>query len=93
MFAFCFVSFLFLAGYEFYFLALFCLNFLNNTEDAVLIHRDTRSKRSIGMHWGTFSYSDEDIMDPPRELAAYATKHKLGPKEFVAIKHGETVMI
>lgn len=30
-----------------------------NTEEAVQIHEDIKSKNSLGIHWGTFSLSYE----------------------------------
>jgi N-acyl-phosphatidylethanolamine-hydrolysing phospholipase D len=30
-----------------------------NPEEAVKIHQDVKSQRSIGIHWGTFAMTDE----------------------------------
>ena len=42
-----------------------------NAEESVNIHIDIRSKRSIGMHWGTIrggiSGQYEDVREPPRK--------------------------
>lgn len=36
--------------------------------DAVEIFRDTRCKRALGMHWGTWVLTEEDVLEPPRKL-------------------------
>jgi N-acyl-phosphatidylethanolamine-hydrolysing phospholipase D len=65
--------------------------------DAVEIHKDIRSKRSVAIHWGSFPLTDEPIMEPVTELDA-ALKHKgliarIGPEEevFVTVYPGATV--
>lgn len=40
-----------------------------NPGEALQIHRDIRSKQSIGIHWGTFPLADEDFIEPAMELA------------------------
>ncbi|EFA84510.1 beta-lactamase-like domain-containing protein [Heterostelium album PN500] len=58
--------------------------------EAVMIHQDIRSKRSIGCHWGTFILSDEPLLEPPRKLKEAAELNGLGADEFTAMKIGET---
>ncbi|PGH04975.1 hypothetical protein AJ79_06932 [Helicocarpus griseus UAMH5409] len=36
--------------------------------DAVSIFLDTKCQRALGMHWGTFTLTEEDVMEPPRKL-------------------------
>jgi len=36
--------------------------------DAVEIMRDTRCRRALGMHWGTWVLTEEDVLEPPRLL-------------------------
>ena len=38
-------------------------------DQAVLIHKDVRSKKSIQVHWGTFQLSYEPFLEPPALLA------------------------
>lgn len=39
-----------------------------NPLEAILVHRDIKSKTSIAMHWGTFQLTDEPYDDPPAAL-------------------------
>ena len=39
-----------------------------NPFDSVNIFRDTRCKRALGMHWGTWVLTEEDVLEPPRLL-------------------------
>lgn len=62
-------------------------------EEAVQIHVDIKSKKSIGMHWGTFILTDEPVMEPPVRVAADLKKRGLPEDEFIAIKHGEILAV
>jgi L-ascorbate metabolism protein UlaG (beta-lactamase superfamily) len=37
-------------------------------KDAVNIFADTKCKRALGMHWGTWVLTEEEVMAPPKEL-------------------------
>ena len=39
-----------------------------NPMDALNIMQDVRCERALGMHWGTWVLTEEDIMEPPRKL-------------------------
>ena len=41
-----------------------------NPFDAVEIFRDTRCQRAIGIHWGTWALTAEDVLEPPIQLRA-----------------------
>jgi N-acyl-phosphatidylethanolamine-hydrolysing phospholipase D len=45
-----------------------------NPRDAVEIFRDTQCKKALGMHWGTWVLTEEDVLEPPR-LLKEALKH------------------
>lgn len=63
-------------------------------EDAVEIFRDTRCKRGLAMHWGTWVMGDEDVRDPPRRLAQALASRDMPTKGlFDACKVGETVVV
>jgi len=61
-----------------------------NPEEAVLIHRDVRARRSIGIHWGTFELTDESLDEPIGELPVARAKHGVPDDAFVLFRHGET---
>lgn len=60
-------------------------------QEAMQIHQDLRSKRSIGVHWGTFELTDEAIDEPPRELARAAAAAGLAPDAFTVMAIGQTL--
>jgi L-ascorbate metabolism protein UlaG (beta-lactamase superfamily) len=36
--------------------------------DAVHIFKDTRCENALGMHWGTWVLTEEDVLEPPKKL-------------------------
>ncbi|KAF9316478.1 hypothetical protein BG003_001896 [Podila horticola] len=62
-------------------------------EDAVRVHEDIQSKRSVGMHWGTWVLTDEDMTEPPRRLQAAMTKRGHDPALFNTMQIGETIVL
>ncbi|KAI7877456.1 Metallo-hydrolase/oxidoreductase [Lichtheimia hyalospora FSU 10163] len=62
-------------------------------EDAVRVHEDVKSKRSIGIHWGTFVLTDEDVSEPPRRLRDAMKKRGHDEHDFSVLKLGETLII
>ena len=39
-----------------------------NPEEAINIAKDLGSKKSVGMHWGTFILTDEPVLEPRERL-------------------------
>jgi N-acyl-phosphatidylethanolamine-hydrolysing phospholipase D len=64
-----------------------------NPQEAVNIHRDVHSKKSIGMHWGTFPLTAEPPMEPPQILAEVQSTEGLSSDEFVTLKIGQTLTL
>lgn len=65
-----------------------------NPRDAVEIFCDTKCKRGLAMHWGTWVLGDEDVRDPPRKLAAALAVNGMPEKGmFDACAVGESVLI
>ncbi|KAF9163587.1 hypothetical protein DFQ26_002343 [Actinomortierella ambigua] len=62
-------------------------------EDAVRLHEDVRSKRSIGMHWGTWILTDEDVTEPPKRLEAEMKNRGHDPNTFNTMQIGETLVV
>ena len=41
-----------------------------NPDEAVQVHLDIHSRKSVAMHWGTFILTDEPLDEPPKKLNA-----------------------
>ena len=69
-----------------------------NPSDSVCIHKDIRSKKSIGMHWGTVrggvSQEYEDVRDPPKWWRQAAEREGLKWGEEIGLLDiGETLVV
>ncbi|KAJ2744145.1 Protein-lysine N-methyltransferase efm4 [Coemansia sp. BCRC 34301] len=62
-----------------------------NPEQAVRIHEDIGSKRSIGIHWGTFVLTGEPVDEPPIRLRSEMRARGHGGNEFFVTRIGETI--
>ena len=60
-----------------------------NPEEALSIGRDLRSKKVLGMHWGTFLLSLEPIMEPPIRFKDNAEKYGFKKKDAIIFKIGQ----
>jgi N-acyl-phosphatidylethanolamine-hydrolysing phospholipase D len=60
-------------------------------EQAVQIHIDVKSKKSVGCHWGTFSLANEFYLEPKIKLDEEVKKRNLNENSFLAIQHGGTL--
>jgi N-acyl-phosphatidylethanolamine-hydrolysing phospholipase D len=60
---------------------------------AVLIHKDIKSEKSIPIHWGTFQLSHEPFLEPPKLLEKAMELERLPQNQFGAIKIGETLVV
>ncbi|CAF3861919.1 unnamed protein product [Rotaria sp. Silwood1] len=58
-------------------------------DEAVEIHIDVQSKKSIGIHWGTWKLGNEYFMEPPEKLSKAVKINQLDPSSFIVVKHGE----
>lgn len=66
----------------------------SSPRDSVEIFSDTKCKRALGMHWGTWVMSDEDVRDPPIKLAEALVTRKLPAKgTFDVCALGESTLI
>jgi N-acyl-phosphatidylethanolamine-hydrolysing phospholipase D len=61
-----------------------------NPAEAVQIHRDLGAKRSMGVHWGTFSLTDEALDEPPKHLAEARRAQGVADDRFFVLAIGET---
>ena len=62
-----------------------------NPKDALQIAIDLDAKKSIGMHWGPFLLTDEEVMEPPQLLEAALTEESLPSEYFITLKPGDFV--
>ena len=60
-----------------------------NPEEALSIARDLKSKKAIGMHWGTFVLSLEPIMEPRKRFKDNAEKFGFKKEDAIIFKIGE----
>jgi L-ascorbate metabolism protein UlaG (beta-lactamase superfamily) len=60
-----------------------------NPEEALSIAKDLKSKKVIGMHWGTFVLSLEPIMEPPVRFKDNAEKYGFKKEDTIVFKIGE----
>ena len=60
-----------------------------NPEEALKIGRDLKSKKVLGMHWGTFVLSLEPIMEPPMRFKNNSEKYGFKKKDALIFKIGQ----
>jgi L-ascorbate metabolism protein UlaG (beta-lactamase superfamily) len=63
--------------------------FHTNPEEALSIGRDLKSKKVIGMHWGTFVLSLEPIMEPLTRFKDNAENYGFNKDDAVLFKIGQ----
>ncbi|ORY29912.1 Metallo-hydrolase/oxidoreductase [Rhizoclosmatium globosum] len=64
-----------------------------NPKDACDVHVDLGSKKSVGMHWGTFGLGFEGPREPPGVLREELKKRGIKDTDFVIVDIGETVEV
>ncbi len=64
-------------------------SFHTNPEEALSIGRDLKSKKIIGMHWGTFVLSLEPIMEPMTRFKDNANKYGFNKNDAILFKIGQ----
>lgn len=60
-----------------------------NPEEAARIHQEVGARLSVGMHWGTFQLSAEEI-DAPREQLTRALAQQPDARPFITMAIGES---
>lgn len=60
---------------------------------AVDIHLEVGSRRSLPIHWGTFQLTLEPLLEPARLLRAETERRGLPADEFRPVKIGETLLL
>lgn len=64
-----------------------------NPMDAVKAHQDLRSKRSVGIHFGTFQLTTEGIDQPKLDLKSAITELSVSSSSFVIPEFGQSVLV
>lgn len=59
-------------------------------EEAVRIHIDVQTKKSVAIHWGTFALANEHYLEPPVKLSEALGRYGLNSEDFFVLKHGES---
>jgi L-ascorbate metabolism protein UlaG (beta-lactamase superfamily) len=61
-----------------------------NEDEAARIHRDVKSRFSVGVHWGVFRLCDDPVDSPIDGLPAARRAHGIPDDSFVLMALGET---
>ena len=64
-----------------------------NPEEALEVAKNLKSKKVIGMHWGTFVLSLEPIMEPPIRFKKNAERFGFKKEDAIVFKIGEVVSL
>ena len=62
-------------------------------EEALQIHLDIRSRKSVAIHWGTFILTDEPPDEPPQRLKRALKGKRLPRESFLILMHGQTIVL
>ncbi|HEY1765040.1 MAG TPA: MBL fold metallo-hydrolase [Opitutaceae bacterium] len=64
-----------------------------NPPEAVRVHQDVGSRRSVAIHWGVFQLTDEGYEDPPKALAEACRGAGLPRGAFEAPPPGTSILL
>lgn len=59
-------------------------------KDSVNIFMDTKCRMALGMHWGTWVLTEEDVLEPPRKLKEALEWKGVDQSRFGVVDIGET---
>lgn len=62
-------------------------------EEAVKVHQDVGSHKSIAMHFGTFPLADDGQLQPIEDLKKVMISQGMNPEEFLVLKEGESLSL
>ncbi len=60
--------------------------------EALNVHFELKSKRSVAMHWGTFLLADDPLHEAPQMLELAKKAAGVGGDTFVTLRVGETLL-
>lgn len=65
-----------------------------NPDEAVRVHKEVRSRRTLAIHWGTFDWlTPAPLYQPLLDLMQARREHAVSDAEFFTLRHGETAML
>jgi L-ascorbate metabolism protein UlaG (beta-lactamase superfamily) len=64
-----------------------------NPEEAVQAHLDLQSKKTMGIHFGTWQLTDEGMQDPEKDLQISIEKNKVAKDSFFTLGAGESRIV
>lgn len=59
-------------------------------EEAIWAHQDLESKKSIGIHFGTFQLTNEAREEPTQKLQIHLKNQKISPDDFMVLEPGQS---
>ena len=62
-----------------------------NPAEAVTIHSELKSRKSVGIHWGTFTLTDEPLDQPLKDLDEAKKQQNIAAERFLMLRHGQTI--
>jgi L-ascorbate metabolism protein UlaG (beta-lactamase superfamily) len=62
-------------------------------EEAIWAHKDLKSRKSIGIHYGSFQLTNESRDEPVHRLQMYLKSNQLKKEDFLTLNPGESRMI
>ena len=64
-----------------------------NPEESVQVMADVKGKKAVGVHWGTFTLSNEPYLEPKERLKAEVAKRGMAEDSFTCPNIGETLTL
>jgi N-acyl-phosphatidylethanolamine-hydrolysing phospholipase D len=64
-----------------------------NPEEAVQVFLETRCRRAIAMHWGTFRLTDEPLGEPPLRLRSALDAMQIDLQDFMIGTIGQSIQV
>jgi L-ascorbate metabolism protein UlaG (beta-lactamase superfamily) len=64
-----------------------------NPNEAVRAFQTLGGRTLVGIHWGTFRLTDEDMLEPPVRTRAAWDSVGLPPERLWVLKHGESRVV
>jgi len=60
-------------------------------QDSVRLFKDIKAKKAVGMHWGTWVLTTEDVLEPPKRLREECRKLDIADEDFTVCDIGQSL--